>query len=81
MHCAAIGAAASASPKNRPPNAPFAVIMEPSRELTEQTADQIAKFGKHLREPRVRTVCCVGGGNTRDQLAAIQSGVLIILYV
>ena len=42
------------SVKQRPPNAPFAIIIEPSRELAEQTYSQVIKFKKHLQSPKIR---------------------------
>lgn len=38
----------------RKPNAPLCLIMEPSRELAEQTHNQICKFSKHLDSPKIR---------------------------
>jgi ATP-dependent RNA helicase DDX1 len=40
--------------RQRPSNAPLAIIMEPSRELAQQTLNQIQAFQKYLDNPRVR---------------------------
>lgn len=61
------------------PNAPQAIIIEPSRELAEQTLNQICMFKKHLKEPEVRELLLVGGVNVREQLATLQKGVDIIV--
>lgn len=61
------------------PNAPQAIIIEPSRELAEQTLNQIRMFKKHLKEPEVKELLLVGGVNVREQLAVLQTGVDIIV--
>ena len=38
----------------------MALIMEPARELAQQTSDNITRFKRHLPSPGVRCVCvCV----------------------
>lgn len=61
------------------PNAPQAIIIEPSRELAEQTLNQIVKFKRYLKDPIVKELLLIGGQNVRDQLAILQSGVDIIV--
>lgn len=61
------------------PNAPQAIIIEPSRELAEQTLQQIVKFKKFLKDPVIKELLLIGGVNVRDQLAALQKGVDIIV--
>lgn len=70
---------ASAEEFKPKPNAPQAIIIEPSRELAEQTFNQIRMFKKYLVEPQVRELLLVGGVNVREQLAILQSGVDIIV--
>lgn len=70
---------ADATLKLPPPNAPQAVIIEPSRELAEQTAQQLSSFGRHLKQPTVRQLLLVGGVNVRDQLAALAQGCDIVV--
>lgn len=70
------GSAEDFKPK---PNAPQAIIMEPSRELAEQTLNQIRKFKKYMNEPEIRELLLIGGVNVREQLAVLQSGVDIIV--
>ncbi|XP_055594121.1 ATP-dependent RNA helicase Ddx1-like [Uranotaenia lowii] len=61
------------------PNAPQAIIIEPSRELAEQTVQQIRLFKKHLNEPEIRELLLVGGGHTKDQIETLKRGVDIIV--
>ena len=41
---------------------PMAIIIEPARELAQQTHDNIVLFKKHLPSPGVRWVCLREGG-------------------
>lgn len=61
------------------PNAPQAIIIEPSRELAEQTLQQIVKFKKFLKDPVIKELLLIGGVNVREQLAILQKGVDIIV--
>ncbi|KAK3085895.1 hypothetical protein FSP39_010136 [Pinctada imbricata] len=61
------------------PNAPQAIIIEPSRELAEQTYTQIKKFNVHLSNPSVRVLLIIGGVNVKDQVDVLQSGVDIVV--
>ena len=58
---------------------PFAIILEPSRELAEQTRDQIRLFKKHLSSPKIRDTLLIGGVNAKDQLKDLSSGVEIVV--
>ena len=60
-------------------NAPQAIIIEPSRELAEQTLKQIQLFKKHLPAPAVKELLVVGGVNVKDQISALGSGVDIVV--
>ncbi|XP_023349415.1 ATP-dependent RNA helicase Ddx1 [Eurytemora carolleeae] len=60
-------------------NAPQAIIIEPSRELAEQTLKQIQKFKKYLVPPAVTELLVVGGISINDQVAALNSGVDIVV--
>ncbi|CAB0009133.1 unnamed protein product [Nesidiocoris tenuis] len=61
-------------------NAPQAIIIEPSRELAEQTFQQIQKFQKHLEKPVVRQLLVVGGVNIKEQMSVIDEGVSSYLF-
>lgn len=58
-------------------NAPQAIIIEPSRELAEQTYNQLGKFKTHLPSP-ISTLLVVGGVPVKDQISALNSGVDIV---
>uniref|UniRef100_H2YIC2 ATP-dependent RNA helicase n=1 Tax=Ciona savignyi TaxID=51511 RepID=H2YIC2_CIOSA len=60
-------------------NAPYAVIIEPSRELAEQTARIIAELKKHVNNPTLSEVLVVGGVPAAEQLTQIQRGVDIVI--
>ncbi len=50
-------------------------VPQPSRELAEQTYDQIDKFKKFLTNPSPRVQLLMGGVNAKEQVAAIARGV------
>ncbi|XP_043242486.1 ATP-dependent RNA helicase Ddx1-like isoform X1 [Amphibalanus amphitrite] len=60
-------------------NAPQAIILEPSRELAEQTLRQIQLFKKHLKAPTVREVLLIGGVPAREQRDQVLAGVDIVV--
>ncbi|XP_037934006.1 ATP-dependent RNA helicase Ddx1, partial [Teleopsis dalmanni] len=65
---------------NKPaPNAPQAIVIEPSRELAEQTFNQIEKFKVHLSNPDVRSLLLIGGVKVEQQKNALQQGVHIVV--
>ncbi|VDP01604.1 unnamed protein product [Soboliphyme baturini] len=59
-------------------NAPMCLIIEPSRELAEQTDRQIEEFKKNLDNPKIRNLVIVGGVTARDQLSVLANGVDIV---
>lgn len=61
------------------PNAPQAIIIEPSRELAEQTFTQIQKFKVHLSNPSIRELLIIGGVNVKDQVDALQRGIDVVV--
>ncbi|CAG2163414.1 unnamed protein product [Oppiella nova] len=58
---------------------PKALIVEPSRELAQQTFDCITQFKKHLTGGGVRQTLLVGGINARDQMESLSAGVDIVV--
>jgi len=60
-------------------NAPQAIVIEPSRELAEQTFQNIKKFKKHLDQPTVHELLVIGGVNIKEQMAALEKGVDIVV--
>ncbi|XP_068148443.1 ATP-dependent RNA helicase Ddx1 [Drosophila tropicalis] len=69
----------SAIPLKPAPNAPQAIIIEPSRELAEQTYNQIEKFKYHLSNPEVRSLLLIGGVRVEEQKQQLQQGVHIVV--
>ncbi|XP_072024560.1 ATP-dependent RNA helicase DDX1-like [Amphiura filiformis] len=61
------------------PNAPQAIIIEPSRELAEQTLNQIKLFKKNMKEYCPRELLIIGGGGAREQIDALNRGVDIVV--
>ncbi|XP_067055706.1 ATP-dependent RNA helicase DDX1-like [Acropora muricata] len=57
---------------------PSAIIMEPSRELAQQTHDQVSKFRKYLPSPQVKEVLLIGGENVKTQVQMLNEGVDIV---
>ncbi|KAG9460456.1 hypothetical protein GDO78_021705, partial [Eleutherodactylus coqui] len=57
------------------PNAPKALIIEPSRELAEQTLNNVKQFKKYVDNPKLRELLIIGGVAAKDQLAVLESGV------
>lgn len=60
-------------------NSVQAIILEPSRELAEQTFQQVQNFKKHLNNPKIRELLVIGGVAAKDQIASLQSGVDIVV--
>ncbi|KAF5296130.1 hypothetical protein FQR65_LT10300 [Abscondita terminalis] len=65
--------AAGDTPQKKINNAPQAIILEPSRELAEQTCEQIRKFKKYLEAPKIRELLVVGGINVKEQISMLQN--------
>ncbi|CAK9830344.1 ATP-dependent RNA helicase Ddx1 [Anthophora retusa] len=60
-------------------NAPQAIIIEPSRELAEQTYNQIQKFKKYLKDPTIKELLVIGGVSAKEQISVLNSGVDIVV--
>ena len=58
---------------------PLAIVLEPSRDLAQQTFDELERFSKYLPEPGLRKLVIVGGQNSREQEQALDAGVDIIV--
>ncbi|XP_006006210.1 ATP-dependent RNA helicase DDX1 [Latimeria chalumnae] len=61
------------------PNAPKALIIEPSRELAEQTLNNVKQFKKNVENPKLRELLIIGGVAAKEQLAVLESGVDIVV--
>ncbi|XP_032527023.2 ATP-dependent RNA helicase Ddx1 [Danaus plexippus] len=60
-------------------NAPQAIIIEPSRELAEQTCNQITLFKKYIDNPKIRELLVAGGINVKDQISQLNAGIDIVV--
>lgn len=58
---------------------PLAIILEPARDLAEQTHTNVNSFKKYLQNPDIRDVLMVGGTNPKEQLKALSEGVDIVV--
>ncbi|EGD75338.1 eIF4a [Salpingoeca rosetta] len=72
-------AAGGASDTWKKSKGPVALILEPSRELAEQTRDQIRALSSFIKDVRVRDCLMIGGTNARDQLKALERGVDVVV--
>ncbi|CAI5769587.1 ATP-dependent RNA helicase DDX1 [Podarcis lilfordi] len=72
------GSAQVAQTKNQP-NAPKALIVEPSRELAEQTLNNVKQFKKYVDNPKLRELLIIGGVAAREQLSVLEQGVDIVV--
>ncbi|XP_051880261.1 ATP-dependent RNA helicase DDX1 [Pristis pectinata] len=61
------------------PNAPKALIIEPSRELAEQTLNNVKQFKKNIADPKLRELLIIGGVSAKDQLSILEQGVDIVV--
>lgn len=57
---------------------PLALVLEPSRELAEQTHTAFVQFSKYLHGPAVECCLLAGGGNNNVQMDMLSEGVDII---
>ncbi|PAA53121.1 hypothetical protein BOX15_Mlig022248g3, partial [Macrostomum lignano] len=81
--CVALGPSSSSgsqsSSASPPKNAPLAIIIEPSRELAEQTLDQLRKFKRYLTNPSPTELLIIGGQAVKEQLDSLRRGVDIVV--
>jgi ATP-dependent RNA helicase DDX1 len=57
---------------------PLCIVLEPTRELAEQTHTAFEGFTKYLPEPQVRFALLVGGLSVEPQQAALRKGAHIV---
>ena len=60
-------------------NAPLALCIEPSKELAEQTYKEIQTFKRHMSNPHIRTLLITAGVPLKEQIAALESGIDIVV--
>ena len=71
-------AAAAAAAEAQGVRAPRAIILEPARDLAEQTHDCIVACSKYLQAPSLSSALMVGGTDMRDCIRALKEGVDIV---
>ncbi|KAE8749808.1 hypothetical protein FOCC_FOCC003546 [Frankliniella occidentalis] len=60
-------------------DAPQAIIIEPSKELADQTFSQLNLFMKFLDKPKVRAALVTGGVSVNENIASLTKGVDIVV--
>ncbi|KAJ8270631.1 hypothetical protein GJAV_G00117380 [Gymnothorax javanicus] len=60
-------------------NAPKALIVEPSKELAEQTLNNVNQFKKYVENPQLRDLLIIGGVAAKEQLSVLEHGVDIVV--
>lgn len=55
------------------------VQFQPSRELAEQTCNQITLFKKYIDNPKIRELLVAGGINVKDQISQLNAGIDIVV--
>uniref|UniRef100_A0A8C7KAR9 ATP-dependent RNA helicase n=1 Tax=Oncorhynchus kisutch TaxID=8019 RepID=A0A8C7KAR9_ONCKI len=58
---------------------PKALIVEPSKELAEQTLNNVNQCKRYVDNPKLRDLLIIGGVPARDQLAVLEQGVDIVV--
>jgi ATP-dependent RNA helicase DDX1 len=58
---------------------PIAIILEPTRDLAEQTHANIAQFAVHLPAPGIKTVLLAGGSSAARQAKTVGAGADVIV--
>lgn len=56
----------------------MALVLEPARDLAEQTHEALRAFARRLSAPALRAALAVGGGSGKDTLRALEAGVDIV---
>lgn len=60
----------------KPTEGPIALILSPTRELSQQIYNEARRFGKVYN---IQVVCCYGGGSKWEQSKALESGAEIVV--
>jgi ATP-dependent RNA helicase DDX1 len=70
----AAAAATAATAGNSSERKPLCLVLEPSRDLAEQTHKCFQAYGKHLSTPALSSVLLVGGLDPGAQFKALKEG-------
>jgi ATP-dependent RNA helicase DDX1 len=73
----AAAAATAATAGNSSERKPLCLVLEPSRDLAEQTHKCFQAYGKHLNAPALSSVLLVGGMDAGAQFKALKEGKFI----
>ena len=57
---------------------PSAIVLEPAKDLAEQTHNAFVDFARFLRNPQLRCELLIGGTNPKDATRTLADGVDII---
>ena len=69
---------ADTSGKKESPDDPVVLVLEPAKDLAEQTATEIEKLSKFVTTPPIRHSLLIGGVNPKDAVSRIRRGVDVI---
>ncbi|EYC24374.1 hypothetical protein Y032_0014g2474 [Ancylostoma ceylanicum] len=58
--------------------APVCIVLEPTKELIEQTHDNLLKFSKNVSDPKIKCVSLAAGANMSQLLHELERGVDIV---
>ncbi|CAJ0595758.1 unnamed protein product [Cylicocyclus nassatus] len=61
-----------------PTAAPVCIVLEPTKELIEQTHENLVKFSKNVSDPKIRCVSLAAGMNMSQLLQELDKGVDIV---
>jgi len=56
-----------ASSKNANKRTPLAIVLEPSKELAQQTFNELKRLQSHMPPPELRQILLVGGQSGKEQ--------------
>ena len=57
---------------------PSAIILEPSRDLAQQTHDAVTSLKRHLTSPTLQSVLLVGGTQPKEAIRQLAGGADIV---
>uniref|UniRef100_A0A0K0DCZ6 ATP-dependent RNA helicase DDX1 n=1 Tax=Angiostrongylus cantonensis TaxID=6313 RepID=A0A0K0DCZ6_ANGCA len=66
------------SNRNEAAGAPVCIVLEPTKELIEQTHENLVKFSKHVDIPKIRCVSLAAGANMAQILSELNKGIDIV---
>lgn len=73
-----VAAPTGESPQSASNEGPLILVLEPARDLAEQTNAFIGDFAKYLSSPAIRHLLLVGGEDAKKQVKAIQKGAEVV---